>query len=93
MRSLIYNNIKDSTFSFEINDLKLYFSSEFYLNLFQTRLNYIDEEFYKISSRYKVFDERFYKTLTQIFTITLYKKIEKRGFYVIDLKTNEMIKG
>lgn len=93
MRSLIYNNIRKSTFYFEINNLRLYFSSEFYKDLFISKLDYIDQEFYKLASRYKILDERFYETLNEILTISLYKRVEKRGFYIINLKDNSEIKG
>ena len=94
MRSKIYNNIRKSEFNYIAFNLEFYFSSEFYKRLFIERLDsYIDEEFNKLYSKYKVFDERFFYMIKQVLAICLYHKIEKRGFYVIDLESNSEIKG
>lgn len=83
----IYLNIEDSDYYYDLDGIRYYFSSEFNLGRFKDRvLNYVNEENIKLKLRYKVnvnFD--------LFFTISYYRKIEKRGFKVVDLSNNRKI--
>jgi YHS domain-containing protein len=83
----IYLNIEDSDYYYDLDGIRYYFSSEFNLGRFKDRvLNYVNEESIKLKLRYKVnvnFD--------LFFTISYYRKIEKRGFKVVDLSNNRKI--
>lgn len=73
-------NLKESEYYFKYKGLRFYFSSEFYKNKFITEVeNYIETETLKIQVKYNIninFDI--------LFMISLYKKIEKRGFRIYD---------
>ena len=75
---MIYNNIDESTYFFEYNNLKFYFSSMFYLEKFERDyINFLKDETTKLKVKYKcriMCDE--------MILLLLYKKIEKRGFRV-----------
>lgn len=87
----VYLDIYTSPLYYDFENLRFYFSSQFYVNSFTDKLyNYILEEQLKFESRYlcKISQKGF-------FAIRLYKRIEKRGFRVeikennkyVDLKT------
>lgn len=84
----IYLNLKESEYTFSIDGLTFFFSSKLYCEKFKNNLmNYIQNETYKLSQRYNVkinFD--------LFFMISLYKKIEKRGFYIIENSTKMELK-
>ena len=40
-------------------------------------------EKYKLINRYKIVNSRFLETLNEVLYISLYKKIEKRGFRIL----------
>lgn len=93
MRSIIYNNINESNFSYTYKRFKFYFSSEFNKTRFKEKIeNFINDEVIKLNQRYKVFDKRFNEILEEILLISFYKKIEKRGFLVYDLKHSNYYK-
>ena len=71
-------DLKNSSYIYDYNNLKFYFSSKFYLKKFQENLSYyLFMETTKIINKYKV------KINLNLFTaISLYQKIEKRGFYI-----------
>ena len=76
----VYNIIDESPFYFTLKGIEFYFSSEFNLRRFKERYkNYIKEENAKINHRYNINIELFYPLL-----LSLYKKIEKRGFKIYD---------
>lgn len=78
-------DLEKSNFIFTCNGLKLYFSSELYLNKFATLINeYVDMETKKNKLRYKA-----NINMTPILILSLYKKIEKRGFKVFDTNRNK----
>lgn len=78
MRNKIFYEIEESNFYFVYNNLKFYFSSEFYLNNFKKKVFlYIIEESRKIKSKYNM-----YIDMDLYFALFYYKQIEKRGFYV-----------
>ena len=79
----VYQDIEESPFSVEYNGFTFYFSSAFYQRNFKLRLpNYIREEEFKLKNRYRIINERFFEILHEVLAISLYKKIEKRGFRV-----------
>lgn len=89
----VYNNIDESPYFYEYKEYKFYFSSEFYQRNFRMRLeSYVKEETYKLKNRYKILNTKFLKDLEEILYISLYKRIEKRGFriYKYDIKIKEM---
>lgn len=81
-------DIKQSDYRYSINNYTFYFSSEFYMNNFKNNIELFTEiEGAKIKNKYKV-----YIDLNNYLAFVLYKKIEKRGFYVINNITNEEVK-
>ena len=71
-------DLKNSSYIYDYNNLKFYFSSELYLKKFQENLSYyIFMETTKIINKYKV-----KINLNLFLAISLYQKIEKRGFYI-----------
>lgn len=73
-------NLNESEYFLEYADLTFYFSSEFYKKKFEEEVkNYVDSETLKLQVKYNIninFDT--------LFMLSLYKKIEKRGFRVYD---------
>lgn len=71
-------DLKNSSYIYDYNNLKFYFSSELYLKKFQENLSYyIFMETTKIINKYKV-----KINLNLYLAISFYQKIEKRGFYI-----------
>lgn len=71
-------NIKESIYKFEFQEYIFYFSSEFYLKRFKDKVEeFIKLENIKLKNKYKVNID-----LSLYFAVCLYKKIEKRGFYI-----------
>lgn len=87
MRSIIYNDIDDSTFYIDVGKARLYFSSEFNKQRFlKTYKQYIDEETKKLEKKYNV------KIVANYYLMfAIYKKIEKRGFRVENNITGALI--
>ena len=80
-------NLKESEFIFEYKNLKFYFSSKLYLNKFKEQINqFIEMENTKIINKYKVRID-----LINYLSVSLYKKIEKRGFLIYDNISNVYI--
>ena len=78
----VYNVIEDSIYYTDRKGLRFYFSSEFNKQRFLNTLEeYIKNENRKLINRYKV-----YIDLAQYMSVSLYKKIEKRGFRVYHIK-------
>lgn len=76
-------NIKESKFNFTVNEIKFYFSSELYMNKFKNEYQtFIDMETIKLKNKYKVNIKA-----DVMLMISFYKRIEKRGFYIMNLKT------
>lgn len=88
---IVYQNIEESPFSYKYEDYEFYFSSQFYRRNFKKRLPlYLKEETFKIKNKYKIRNEEFVLIFFKEFLlITLYKKIEKRGFKI--LKSGERL--
>ncbi len=72
-------DIKKSNYKYHFEGMTFYFSSEFYLNKYKKLLNdYIGTETIKLYNKYKILcDFKVYLSLS------FYRKIEKRGFYVL----------
>lgn len=79
--SNIYHNLEKSPFIYEKNEYKFYFSSLFYKNQFETKKNdFLVNEKLKFMNKYKIISS---DVLDTMLLLLLYRKIEKRGFYVI----------
>lgn len=87
MRSIIYNDINDSTFYLDIGKVRLFFSSEFNKRRFSERYRtYISEETKKLEKKYNV------KIVANYYLMfAFYKKIEKRGFRVENNVTGALV--
>lgn len=88
MNSKVYNDINDSNYYVELDKIKIYFSSEFNKERFLRGYEeYLKEENLKIQNKYKVNISANYYLL-----FSYYKRIEKRGFRIINKKTGAEIK-
>ena len=75
----IYYNIIDSEYKVEFGNFTFYFSSILYQRKFTKELkNYVNDELFKIKTKYQLHIEA-----TEYLALSLYKKIEKRGFNVL----------
>ena len=75
---MIYIDIEYSDYYFEYDDMKFYFSSQFYLNKFKREYSeFLKDETLKLKIKFKCSIFADYMIL-----LLLYKKIEKRGFRV-----------
>ena len=88
----IYYNINESEYKVDYQNFTFYFSSILYERKFKAELNkYVSDESYKITSKYQNHIEA-----TEFLALSLYKKIEKRGFNVLycgfKIKENESFK-
>ena len=82
---MVYNDINESNYTFEYDDLIFYFSSNFYKEKFiKEYYNFIKEETMKLKIKFKC---NIY--CDEMILLLLYKKIEKRGFKVT-LKGKEL---
>lgn len=80
-------NLKESKFYYDFLGFRFYFSSQFYKEKFINECKtYVEVESLKIASKYKI-----PIVINRYLSIALYKKIEKRGFRVIDINSNEEI--
>lgn len=82
-------DIKQSEYKTSFLNHTFYFSSELYLKKFMKLVpDYIEIETIKLYNKYKVNikGDLFY-------AISLYKKIEKRGFHIVDNITGKKIKS
>lgn len=75
----IYHSLDESEYIFKYDDLTFVFSSKLYLNKFIGEYkSYLKDSTARIESKYKCV---FYAD--ELLLITLYRKIEKRGFRVL----------
>lgn len=87
-RNNIELDIKSSNYTFEYENSIFFFSSEFYLNKFKTELpDYVYSESIKLKNKYKL-----NLSCNLFLAITLYRKIEKRGFYIYSKNEKRIIK-
>lgn len=88
MRDKIYYDIKTSTYSYTLWNIKFYFSSKFYLHKFKNEIeNYISKENQKLKIKFKL-----EINAEKMLAIAYYKKVEKRGFFIIDNTKEKEIK-
>lgn len=88
MDNVIYYNIDESTYFVEIDNFRFYFSRVLYKDKFEN--NYLDNilrENQKISYRYNNECD-----FTIMLLFYLYKRIEKNGFYICELKNNKWVR-
>jgi hypothetical protein len=87
----IYHNLKESEYVVSNKEITFFFSSEFYLNKFMSRY---DEHRKKFTNKIKseMNHQPIYLNMNTLADITLYKTIEKRGFFAI-IKGVEMSWG
>lgn len=79
----VYHDLKESEFILNLDygndNVKFFFSSEFNLDRFNRRIkNYVNDETAKFNAKHHCKAD-----LTVLLYVSLYKMIEKRGFYVI----------
>ena len=83
----VYLDIYESDYYYDLDGIRYYFSSQLYLNKFKDNvINYVNENSIKLKLRYKInlnFD--------LFFTLSYYKKVEKRGFRVVELSSERTI--
>lgn len=84
----IYLNLDESTYIFKKCGLIFFFSSKFYLEKFKSNVeNYVNNETLKLKNRYKGnINFNIYLSLAY------YRKIEKRGYKVIDELSKKQLK-
>lgn len=88
MRNKIYYDIKEATYFYTIYNIRLYFSSKFYMEKYKNEIEgYINKEAQKIKIRYKL-----NINMNEILALVYYKKIEKRGFYAYNMTKDKEIK-
>ena len=74
----VYYNLYDSEYQYSFKRFKFVFSSKLYINNFIKRLNeYTQLENDKLRAKYQIELEAY-----EYLALSLYKKIEKRGFLV-----------
>lgn len=79
----VYQNIEESPIKYEYENFIFYFSSTFYQRNFSKRLeSFLKEETYKLKNRYQIRNKNFINVLKEVLLISLYKRIEKRGFRI-----------
>lgn len=75
----IYYNIKESEYKIDYLNFTFYFSSLLYKRKFENELKYyIKDETFKIRTKYFINID-----IDEYLALSLYKKIEKRGFNVL----------
>ena len=83
----VYLDIFESDYYYDLDGVRYYFSSQLYLNKFKDNvINYVNENSIKLKLRYKInlnFD--------LFLTLSYYRKVEKRGFRVVELSTERKI--
>lgn len=92
-RNGIEYNLSISPYTVEKNGLTFYFSSKRNLKTFEDTLTeYVNLECEKLSKKFKLKISAYtYGSLVNILSIVLYKRIEKRGFLVLNTESPESI--
>ena len=76
--NIVYQNIEESYYNIEIEDITFYFSSSFNLRRFKEKaIDYAITEERKLINRFHVDIN-----MKKYFLISFYKQIEKRGFLI-----------
>lgn len=80
MKSKVCYNLFKSTYYAQYKNYTFYFSSQFNTERFKNKIyEYVDIESYKLNSKYHA---EIHSEI--VLALNLYRKIEKRGFYVLD---------
>lgn len=80
-------NLKESSYYIDLFGLRFFFSSEFYKEKFRKNVKeYVNLEAMKICNRYKI-----PIVLNRYLAISYYKRLEKRGFRILEINTDEEI--
>ena len=78
MKTIVYQNIKETVFNYEIYGLCFHFSSLFNRKRFEDNVQtYVNIEGMKIINKYQLQID-----IQKYLAIAFYKKIERRGFYI-----------
>ena len=90
MKTIVYQDIKETVFNYEIYDLCFHFSSLFNLTRFKQNVEtYVKIEEMKIINKYQLQID-----MKKYLAIAFYKKIERRGFFItskdLELKEGNM---
>ena len=87
MKTIVYQNIKETVFNYEIYDLCFHFSSLFNLTRFKQNVEtYVKIEEMKIVNKYQLQID-----MKKYLAIAFYKKIERRGFFVKQKDGKELV--
>lgn len=79
----VYQDIEESPICCNYEEYEFYFSSAFYLRNFKEQLgSFLKVETLKLKNRYKIINSQFENLLKEVLLISLYKRIEKRGFRI-----------
>lgn len=79
MKTIVYKDVKESPFKEIYSGICFHFSSLFNRSRFKNNIdNFVNEEELKIRNKYQLEID-----LKKYLSIAYYKKIEKRGFYVL----------
>lgn len=77
-RGKVYHDLNKSDYKYTYKNLEFVFSSKFYIDKFTDELyNYIKENTKKINEKFLIYNE-----CSEYLALSLYIKIEKRGFMV-----------
>lgn len=90
-RNGIEYNLSISPYTVEKNGLTFYFSSKRNLKTFEDTLTeYVNLECEKLSKKFKLKILAYtYGSLVNILSVVLYKRVEKRGFLVLNTENEE----
>lgn len=90
-RNGIEYNLSISPYTIEKNGLTFHFSSKRNLKTFEDTLtDFINLECEKLSKKYKMKIQAYsYGCLVNILSVVLYRRIEKRGFFVLNTENEE----
>lgn len=87
-RNGVYLDLTESTYVYEYDNLCFYFSSNVYLKKFKENVDLICElDKINFNNKYKCDILN-----SKLFAINYYKKVEKRGCYIVDKLTKNKIK-
>lgn len=80
-------NLKESKYYYDFLGFRFFFSSKLYLEKFRDNVKeYINLEGLKITNKYKI-----PVILNEYLSISYYKKVEKRGFRILNIEKNKDI--
>lgn len=87
MKTIVYQDIKETVFNYEIYDLCFHFSSFFNRKRFMQNVEtFVKIEEMKIVNKYQLQID-----IKKYLAIAFYKKIERRGFFVTQKDGKELV--